>query len=98
MRRASHQEKGGADEENPAQRQSRVADDLYVGRFRIVAGTVGATEETDGIDLLAGDFGSGFPGGLLVAQDGQNGARAQNFKLVAWGDVANALGLPAESR
>ena len=48
--------------------------------------------------MLAGDFGSGFPGGLLVAQDGQNGARAQNFKLVAWGDVAKALGLPAEPR
>lgn len=72
----------------------RIADDAYVGRFRIAAGTVGATEETDGIEVTIGDFGPGFPGGLFVAQDGQNGAGAQNFKLVAWDDIVRALGLP----
>jgi 3-phytase len=72
----------------------RIADDSYVGRFRIAAGTVGATEETDGIEVMTGDFGTGFPGGLFVAQDGQNGAGAQNFKLVAWDDIVKALGLP----
>jgi 3-phytase len=72
----------------------RIADDAYVGRFRIAAGTVGATEETDGIEVMTGDFGPGFPGGLFVAQDGQNGAGAQNFKLVAWDDIVRALGLP----
>lgn len=72
----------------------RIADDSYVGRFRIAAGTVGATEETDGIEVMTGDFGPGFPGGLFVAQDGQNGAGAQNFKLVAWDDIAKALWLP----
>ena len=61
------------------------------GRFRIVAGTLGAAEETDGIALELGDFGPGFPGGLFVAQDGFN-APAQNFKLVAWDDVRAALG------
>jgi 3-phytase len=71
----------------------RIADDRYVGRFRIVAGKIGATEETDGIDLVPGDFGADYPGGLFVAQDGQNGAGAQNFKLVAWSDIAAALGL-----
>jgi 3-phytase len=71
-----------------------IADDRYVGRFRVAAGKVGATEETDGIDLVLGDFGPDYRGGLFVAQDGQNGAGAQNFKLVGWGDIAKALGLP----
>jgi 3-phytase len=71
----------------------RLRDDSYVGRFRITAGVVGATEETDGIELATGDFGPGFPGGLFVAQDGHNAPRAQNFKLVAWADIKTALGL-----
>jgi 3-phytase len=72
----------------------RMSDDAYVGRFRIGAGTVGSTEETDGIELMLGDFGPTYPGGLFVAQDGQNGAGAQNFKLVAWDDIKAALKLP----
>jgi 3-phytase len=71
----------------------RLDDDRYVGRFRIGAGRLGATEETDGIDLVLGDFGPTFPGGLLVVQDGVHDRGAQNFKLVAWDDVARALGL-----
>lgn len=71
----------------------RIADDAYVGRFRISAGALGATEETDGIELVTGDFGPAYPGGLFVAQDGQNLPRAQNFKLVAWAEVKRALGL-----
>lgn len=70
-----------------------IADDSYVGRFRIADGAFGGAEETDGIELIAGDFGAGFPGGLFVAQDGHNGSNAQNFKLVAWADIAKALGL-----
>jgi 3-phytase len=68
-------------------------DERYVGRFRIVDGTFGGAEETDGIELMLGDFGAAYPGGLFIAQDGHNGARAQNFKLVAWADVVAALGL-----
>jgi 3-phytase len=70
-----------------------LADDSYAGRFRITAGAFGATEETDGIDMVAGDFGPGFPGGLFVAQDGNNAAGAQNFKLVAWADILASLSL-----
>lgn len=70
-----------------------LADDRYVGRFRIAAGVVGATEETDGIDMVTGDFGPDFPGGLFVAQDGNNAAGAQNFKLVAWDDILASLSL-----
>ena len=71
----------------------RISDDSYVGRFRVVDGTIGGSEETDGIDLMLGDFGPGYPGGLFVAQNGHNAAAAQNFKLVAWDDVMKALGL-----
>lgn len=71
----------------------RLSDDSYVGRFRVVDGAIGGSEETDGIDLMPGDFGPAFPGGLFVAQDGHNAAAAQNFKLVAWDDIAKALGL-----
>jgi len=68
----------------------------YAGRFRIAAGTVGGTEETDGIDLVRGDFGPAYPGGLFVAQDGFNAQGAQNFKLVAWADIVAAIGLSQE--
>ena len=65
--------------------------EAFVGRFRIVAGNVGSVEETDGIDLVLGDFGPAFPGGLLVVQDGEQADGTQNFKLVAWDDVVQAL-------
>lgn len=71
----------------------RLSDDSYVGRFRIAKGAVGSVEETDGIDLMLGDFGPGYPGGLFIAQDGHNDGQAQNFKLLAWRDIAAALGL-----
>lgn len=52
------------------------------GRFRIAAGDFGSTEETDGIEAMSGDFGPSFPGGLFIAQDGNNAPHAQNFKMV----------------
>lgn len=61
------------------------------GRFRIAPGRYGATEETDGIAVAAGNFGPGFPGGLFVAQDGVN-MPAQNFKLVSWAAIRKATG------
>lgn len=71
----------------------RLSDEAYVGRFRVGAGKFGATEETDGIDVMAGDFGADYPGGLFVAQDGHNAPSAQNFKLASWADIKAALGL-----
>src|SRR5690606_7253802 len=64
-----------------------------VGRFHIGAGQYGSVEETDGIELVAGDFGPNFPDGLFVAQDGDNKPRAQNFKLVSWAAIKAALGI-----
>jgi len=64
-----------------------------LGRFAITAGIFGGAEETDGIELAGGNFGTDFPDGLFVAQDGHNQPAAQNFKLVSWAAVKAALGL-----
>ena len=64
------------------------------GRFRVVAGVLGATEETDGIAVALGSFGRDYPRGLLVVQDGQNAPRAQNFKLIDWRQVVKAVAAP----
>ena len=61
------------------------------GRFRISAGALGATEETDGIALATAGFGRQFPRGLFIAQDGDNAPAAQNFKLVSWREVRKAI-------
>ncbi len=71
----------------------RLADDRYMGRFRISAGRFGATQETDGIEVISGSFGPLYPDGLMVAQDGENAPEAQNFKLASWGATKKALGL-----
>ena len=65
----------------------------YVGRFRIGDGALDGTQETDGIDLITGDFGPKFPKGLFVAQDGDNAPETQNFKLVPWADIVRTLRL-----
>ncbi|PEQ10249.1 3-phytase [Novosphingobium sp. PC22D] len=62
-----------------------------VGRFRIAAGSLGATSETDGIELATGSFGDAYPRGLFVAQDGDNAPAAQNFKFVDWGVIVSLL-------
>lgn len=69
----------------------RLSDDGYIGRFRVERGAFGSTEETDGIDLVTGDFGTEYPGGIFVAQDGQNLPSAQNFKLASWNEIKAAL-------
>ena len=65
----------------------------YAGRFRIGGGVIDATSETDGIDLVLGNFGPAYPGGLVVAQDGDNAPATQNFKYVSWAAVRRALRL-----
>jgi 3-phytase len=71
----------------------RLADLSYAGRFRITAnGAIGGTSETDGIEASTASF-PGYPGGLFIAQDGDNLPAAQNFKLVRWADVKKALKL-----
>lgn len=65
----------------------------YAGRFRIGGGAIDGTSDTDGIELMLGDFGPKYPRGLFVAQDGDNAPDTQNFKYVSWADVLKALGL-----
>jgi len=65
---------------------NRTGDNEYLGKFRIIANKVlgiDAVEETDGIDV----------------QDGKNvdPVENQNFKLVPWEKIADALGLKKES-
>ena len=71
----------------------RLPDLSYAGRFRIAAsGAIGGTSETDGIEVSTASF-PGDPGGMLIAQDGDNLPAAQNFKMVRWADVKRALKL-----
>lgn len=70
----------------------RLPDMTPAGRFRVAKGAFGATEQTDGIELVAGSFGSDYPEGLFVVQDGSNLPHAQNFKLVSWQAILKATG------
>ena len=80
----------------------RAAPHAYRGTFRVGAAAVDGVEDTDGLDVVSAPLGSRYPMGLLVVQDGVNlapdGAETnQNFKLVSWQDVLDALDLsPAE--
>ena len=71
----------------------RLPDVRYVGRFRTVDGALDGVQETDGIELMLGDFGPAFPDGLFVAQDGDNLPQTQNFKYLGWTEIRKALGL-----
>ena len=62
-------------------------------------GAIDGAEDTDGLQVVSAPLGPRYPRGLLVVQDGRNRApdaaeANQNFKLVSWGDVLDALDLP----
>ena len=65
----------------------------YLGRFDIGSGEVDAVTTTDGIEVTSFGLGNAFGQGLFVAQDGSNGSANQNFKLVPWERIAEALDL-----
>ena len=62
--------------------------------FNLPAGIDG-TSETDGLDVTSANLGGAYAQGMLVIQDGYKRLPdgPQNFKYVAWGDVAKALKL-----
>lgn len=73
-------------------------DYAYLGSFQIVANEVSGidgAQETDGLALTAANLGSGLGSGALVVQDGFNRMPRdrQNFKLVPWSEIAQALNL-----
>ena len=66
----------------------------HLGSFRVGNHPqIDGTSETDGIAVSSVPL-PGFPHGLLVVQDGENPGGNQNFKLVSWTDVRDALALP----
>ncbi len=65
----------------------------YRSRFRIGGGAIDGVQETDGLELMTGNFGADYPGGLFVTQDGDNSPETQNFKFTAWADVLKVLKL-----
>jgi 3-phytase len=79
----------------------------FRGAFQIKDGTaangtpIDGVEDTDGLDVTSASLGPAFPGGVFVTQDGVNFAGAdkkkaqQNFKLVPWPVIREALTLPA---
>jgi myo-inositol-hexaphosphate 3-phosphohydrolase len=71
-----------------------LSDGKVAGRFRIEGSqSVDGTSETDGVELVLGDFGPSFKDGIFVAQDGDNAPETQNFKIASWGDVLKSIGL-----
>lgn len=73
------------------------------GAFRVgadpVAGIDGASE-TDGLEVSSANFGGPYARGMLVVHDGfkRMPDGAQNYKAVAWDDIAKALKLDGESK
>ncbi|MCR9106988.1 MAG: phytase [Gammaproteobacteria bacterium] len=77
---------------------SRLPPYRYLGSFVIGSNannTIDGVSETDGLAVHSGNFGSAFPLGLLVVQDGHNVSPSenQNFKLIDWREVSDALEL-----
>ncbi|RYY46410.1 MAG: phytase [Sphingomonadales bacterium] len=76
----------------------REGDNAYVGSFQVGANAaegIDGISETDGLEVLSGSAGGIYGEGLMVAQDGRNVSppEYQNFKLVPWSRIADALGL-----
>jgi len=68
----------------------------YVQTFTVVAGNkLDEVTSTDGIDTVSAHLGPRFPVGLLVVQDDRNDDHHQNFKLVSWQSIEDALRLPS---
>ncbi|ATQ43843.1 phytase [Caulobacter mirabilis] len=71
----------------------------YAGSFAIIgdpAKGIDGASETDGLDVTSVPMGPAFPRGALVVQDGRNVSppQPQNFKIVPWDAIAEALKLP----
>ncbi len=72
----------------------RGGDNAFVGLFRIAAGgDLDGVTHTDGIELAIAPLPPPFDGGLFVAQDDRDDRGNQNFKLVPWRAVSQALAL-----
>lgn len=60
--------------------------------FRIGPSDVmNSVTDTDGLAVTSAALGGPFGEGMLVVQDGDNAGKPQNFKLVAWSQIAPLL-------
>jgi 3-phytase len=78
----------------------RAGDQAYVGMFNIGAGDgVDAVDEPNALDVVSLPLGDAFPAGLLVSADDANSDPDEdnNFKMVAWDAVAEALELATDT-
>ncbi|MGE0742318.1 MAG: phytase [Hyphomonadaceae bacterium] len=76
----------------------REGENEYVGSFAVLSDAargIDGISETDGLDVLSANLGGPYSGGIFIAQDGRNIApqEHQNFKLVPWSAIAQALNL-----
>lgn len=70
----------------------------YLGRFRVDLNAqlgIDGASETDGLSVTSANLGPDYPKGMLVVQDGRNllPMETQNFKLVSWETIEQALNL-----
>lgn len=70
----------------------------YQGSFSLQnSDSIDGTYDTDGIDVTSFSFDKKYPKGFFVAQDGANtqgkDSLNQNFKIVNWSKISNALQL-----
>ncbi|MEO8012357.1 MAG: phytase [Dokdonella sp.] len=70
----------------------------YLGSFVVSADPVlgiDGISETDGLEVTSNNLGPGFEHGAMVAQDGRNvmPVENQNYKIVPWKAIADALKL-----
>jgi 3-phytase len=78
----------------------REGDNEYLGKFVVSeTATVDGVTGSDGLDVTNFPLGEAFPDGLFITQDDTNlnPDGNQNFKLVPWGDIADALGLTIDT-
>ena len=76
----------------------RAGDNEFIGIFHVIgddATGIDGISETDGLDVNSAYLGPDFPQGVFVAQDGRNisPAERQNFKLVPWHRISEAMQL-----
>ncbi|UJR82568.1 phytase [Sandaracinus amylolyticus] len=69
----------------------------FVTSFRIGQGAIDAATDTDGVEVAHADLGGPFREGLFVVQDDHNEGFTRNFKLVSWGEIAEAAGLTIDT-
>lgn len=76
----------------------REGENAYIGSFAVLADPargIDGVSETDGLEVTSANLGGLYAGGVFIAQDGRNVSPPdrQNFKLVPWAAIAEAMGL-----